>query len=122
VTGVLNPTALGLIGFCIAAEIGREVCFKRAAEASEASETYAAMVARQPVLWLGLAFWAVEIVAWVMVLQTTRLSLAYPLMTLTYAGMPLAGRLLLKERLGRGQMLGAGLVALGVVCVGMSGL
>ena len=121
-TGALTPAALGLVGFCIVAEIGRELCFKRAADASGASETYAAMVARQPVLWLGLVFWAVEIVAWVVVLQTTRLSLAYPLMTLTYAGVPLAGHLLHKERLGRAQMFGAGLVALGVVCVGISGL
>ncbi len=111
-----------LLAFCIATEIGRELSFKAASDGAVNKPSYLVALATQPVLWLGIVFWFVEMVAWILVLERTPLSLAFPIMTLTYAGVPIAGAMVLKERLNRLQIAGAALVALGVTCVGMSGL
>ena len=118
----LSLSILALLGFCIVTEIARELSFKRASTGAQASTSYVLGLAKQPLLWLGIAFWAVEVVAWILVLEHAPLSLAYPIMTLTYAGIPLAGALALRERLSRTQMLGAVLVAAGVGCVSLAGL
>jgi drug/metabolite transporter (DMT)-like permease len=62
------------------------------------------------------------VVVWIFVLQRAPLSLAYPVMTLTYVGIPLGGMLFLRERPSRRQMTGAALIAVGVTCVSLSGL
>lgn len=118
----LSAASAGLLAFCIVTEIGRELSFKAASDGAEGQPAYLVALAAQPVLWLGIAFWFVEMVAWVVVLESTPLGLAFPIMTLTYAGVPLAGTLILKERLTPLQIAGAALVAAGVTCVGLSGL
>jgi undecaprenyl phosphate-alpha-L-ara4N flippase subunit ArnE len=122
VSPALTSTGLGLLAFCIVTEIGRELCFKAASDGADGKPAYLAALATQPLLWAGIVFWFVEMVAWVVVLETTPLGLAFPIMTLTYAGVPLAGTLILKERLTPVQIAGAALVAAGVTCVGLSGL
>ena len=121
-SAALPPTSLGLLAFCIVTEIGRELCFKAASDGADGQPAYVAALALQPTLWAGIVFWFVEMVAWVLVLETTPLGLAFPTMTLTYVGVPLAGTLILKERLTPIQIAGAALVAAGVTCVGLSGL
>ena len=121
-SSALTASSAGLLAFCIVTEIGRELSFKAASDGAEGQPAYLVALALQPVLWLGIVFWFVEMVAWVLVLETTPLSLAFPIMTLTYAGVPLAGTLILKERLTPIQIAGAALVAAGVTCVGLSGL
>jgi undecaprenyl phosphate-alpha-L-ara4N flippase subunit ArnE len=118
---LLAPAALGLLAFCIAAETIQQVSFKSASNIHGRSQRSGPAIARQPLVWLGAAIWVVESIAWVRVLQRTPLSLAFPVMTLSYAIVPLAGVLLLQERMTPRQILGASLIFLGVVCVGMSG-
>jgi drug/metabolite transporter (DMT)-like permease len=113
--------SLPLLAFCIVAEIGRELCFKAGANATHDQQSFARSLAASPILWVGIVLWAVEVIAWVIVLERAPLGLAYPVMTLTYAGVPLAGVLFLRERLQPAQMAGAALVALGVTCVALSG-
>jgi undecaprenyl phosphate-alpha-L-ara4N flippase subunit ArnE len=122
VSPVLTASSAGLLAFCIVTEIGRELSFKAASDRADGKPAYLAALAMQPMLWAGIVFWFVEMVAWVLVLETTPLGLAFPIMTLTYAGVPLAGTLILKERLTPVQIAGAALVAAGVTCVGLSGL
>lgn len=121
-SSALTFASAGLLAFCIVTEIGRELSFKAASDGAEGRRAYIAALALQPVLWLGIIFWFVEMIAWLLVLETTPLSLAFPIMTLTYAGVPLAGTLILKEQLSSIQIAGAALVAAGVTCVGLSGL
>lgn len=118
----VTPAAIGLLGFCIVAEIARELCFKSAADGAQDAPNYALGLAMRPLLWLGLAFWISEAISLVLVLETVPLSVAYPITNLPYAGIPIAGALLFRERLTRGQIAGAALIAVGVVCVGVSGL
>ncbi|TCS04315.1 EamA family transporter [Caulobacter sp. BK020] len=118
----LTATSAGLLAFCIVTEIGRELSFKVASDGADGRADYLVALAVQPMLWAGIVFWFVEMVAWVLVLESTPLGLAFPIMTLTYAGVPLAGTLILNERLTPIQIAGAVLVAGGVTCVGLSGL
>ena len=118
----LSLSIVALLGFCVLAEIARELSFKRASLGAQNRASYPAALATQPLLWLGIAFWAVEVVAWIVVLEHTELSIAYPIMSLTYAGVPLGGAIFLRERLTASQIAGAVLVALGVVIVSLSGL
>ena len=118
---VVGPV-LALLAFCIVTETARDLSFKRAALGAQGGSTYALGLAQQPTLWVGIAFWAVEVVAWIIVLQHAHLSIAYPIMTLTYTTIPLASALLLKERLTRSQTIGVVLVGLGVLFVAASGL
>ena len=119
---IFNPVTLGLLAYCTGAEIARELCFKSAADGAQSATHYAVGLALNPLLWLGLALWTSEAVALVLALERAPLSVIYPITNLPYAGIPIAGALLFRERLSRGQMTGAALIAVGVVCVGASGL
>lgn len=117
----LSTIAIALLTGCIVLEVLRELAFKVAAAAHEGAASYYGALARSPILWLGVLFWAVEMTGWVMVLQRAPLTIAFPIMTLTYAAIPVACRLWLGERLTGRQAMGASLVAAGVLCVGLSG-
>ena len=119
---VLTSAALALLAFCVVTEITRELCFKAAANRAQDGSNYALDLARQPILWVGLAFWISETIALVRTLEIAPLSVAYPITTLPYAGIPIAGALVFRERLTRGQIAGAVLIGLGVILVGASGL
>lgn len=107
---------LGVILFCILAETGRELCFKHGATGT-LLETL-----RKPVIWLGIAFWAVELIMWTRVLEGVALSVAFPLMALSYATIAFAGAVIFKETINFRHALGIILVTFGVVCVGATGL
>lgn len=113
---------LPLIAVCVIAEIGRELCFKSGATRAGARDGGIVAIASQPAIWLGIVLWAAELCLWLAVLQRADLAFAYPVMAATYAGVPLAGVVALGERLSRWQVVGAAFVAVGVVCVGASGL
>ena len=121
-SALLTPPALALLGFCILAETIQQLSFKRGADRAADAPRFLAGVAAQPLIWAGAAIWAVESVAWVLVLRTTPLSLAYPVMTLSYAAIPLASVLVLKERMSRRQIAGIVLIFVGVASVAASGL
>jgi undecaprenyl phosphate-alpha-L-ara4N flippase subunit ArnE len=116
----MNATNLLVLAFCVATEIGRELCFKVATNAASQDNTVRDL-ALSPVLWCGIALWAVEMLAWIRVLQSIPLGIAFPIMTLTFVGVPVACHVLLNERLNRSQWAGALLVFVGVVIVGFSG-
>lgn len=118
----LIPAALGLLAFCVIAETVQQLAFKAGTNRAGASDSVVRGVALQPLIWLGVGLWVVESIAWVLVLQRAPLSLAYPIMTASYATVPLGGLILLRERMSGRQRLGAGLIFAGVLCVGLSGL
>ncbi len=113
----LTWASLGLIAFCIVTETAREVCFKMAASSSEGLT-----VLRQPVTWAGIGFWLVEILAWSKVLASLSLSIAFPVMALSYVTIALAGAWIFKENITLKHAVGVGLVTAGVICVGATGL
>ena len=118
--GGLTAWSLALLGFCVIAEIARELNFK-AASTQAVPERYILSLASQPLLWAGIGLWVLEVAAWLLVLEHTALAVAFPITTLTYAGTPFAAAVVLNEPLSRRQKLGAGLVAAGVFCIALSG-
>lgn len=122
----MNPFDLFvLIPFCILAETGSVLCFKHGVNQDEqnpADVGFIAMILTKPLLWLGIALWGIELVAWIVVLEHTPLSLAYPLMSLIYVAVPLAGKWFLKETLPPRHWLATVLIAAGVALVGSTGV
>ncbi|MFT4184709.1 MAG: EamA family transporter [Rhizobium sp.] len=116
-SGSLTLPMLGLILFCVLAETAREVCFKQAAQQGGLHRALA-----RPVTWLGILFWAVELLAWTAVLERVPLSLAFPLMALSYVVIVLAGAAIFKENINLRHATGVFLVTAGVACVGVTGL
>lgn len=116
-SGTLTLPMLALIGFCILAEMAREVCFKQAAHASSLRR---ALV--KPATWVGIAFWAVELFAWMMVLERVPLSIAFPMMALSYVVIVVAGACFFKEHVNLRHAAGVLLITAGVTCVGATGL
>lgn len=114
---VLNFTTVALIGFCVATETAREVCFKQSARCHDGL-----VVFLNPVTAVGILFWFVELLAWSCVLESAPLSLAFPLMASSYVAIALAGVVIFKETINLRHALGIALVCAGVVCVGMTGL
>ena len=64
----LTPWIFGLILFCVLAEVGTQLNFKAASEAARPESPVFSLFV-QPLLWVGVALWAVEVVAWLLVLQ-----------------------------------------------------
>jgi undecaprenyl phosphate-alpha-L-ara4N flippase subunit ArnE len=116
-SGSLTLPMLGLILFCVLAETAREVCFKWSA-----SQNALLSVLTKPVTWLGIFFWAVELLAWTAVLEHVPLSIAFPLMALSYVVIVFAGALIFKENINLRHATGVFLVTAGVACVGVTGL
>jgi undecaprenyl phosphate-alpha-L-ara4N flippase subunit ArnE len=113
-----------LIMFCIVTEIAREICFKIGVDRHEANPSGRNVVLRvilSPWIIAGLVLWAVEIVAWIVVLQTTPLHLAFPIMSLIYVGLPIASQWILNERMTQKHWAGAALICAGVAVIGVMG-
>ncbi|MDC7693657.1 permease [Asticcacaulis sp. DXS10W] len=105
--------ALLLLGLCIVAETALELCYKRAADATDG--VVAALL--HPLTWLGLGLWAVQAIAWILVLRGLPLAVAYPVNCLTYVTVPLASLVVLKEKLTARQVGACVLIASGVALV-----
>ena len=113
----MSSNMFALIVFCIIAEAAREVCFKQAADASTLIQ-----ISKKPIVWLGIIFWAVELVVWTNVLEHVPLSIAFPIMSLSYVAILCVGAIVFKERINKRHAIGAMLVTAGVACVGATGL
>ena len=114
-----------LIPFCILAETASVLCFKRGVNEDEANPLdvgFIMMVLTKPILWLGIILWAAELAAWITVLEHTPLSIAYPIMSLIYCTVPLAGKWFLGELLPSRQWMATAMIAAGVALVGSTGI
>jgi len=121
----MSASSFALLLFCIVTEMARELCFKRGVDSDEAKEHdtgFVRMVLTTPMLWLGISFWVVEMIAWIIVLGQVKLNIAFPIMSVVYCGVPIASRWLLGESMNRRQWLGAGMITFGVAMVGWSGV
>lgn len=113
----INLSMLALIVFCIITEAIYQLCFKQAANDSTLLQTLI-----KPILWLGILFWAIELVAWTNVLEHVPLSVAFPLMSFTYVTTLIASAFIFNEQVNKRHAIGALLIAAGVACVGVTGI
>lgn len=116
--------AILIIAGCIVLEVARELCFKVSAEPLAAaidSRSWSDALGNGQ-MWLGIFFWAAEVLLWIVALRFVPLGVAFPLMALSYALTPLASRQWLGERLSKRQLLGISLIVAGVASVGAGGI
>lgn len=70
-----------------------------------------------PLLWAGIGAYAVELGLWLAVLANAPLSFVFPLASLSYVGVLVASRVILKETVSMRRWAGALLITLGVTLV-----
>ncbi len=70
-----------------------------------------------PLVFFGLAFYALGAVFWLLVLSKLDLSLAYPMLALTYVLIPLAAQFVLGEQVPALRWFGIAIIFAGVAVV-----
>ena len=90
-------------------------------EANPIDVGFIKMILTKPLLWLGIFLWGAELITWIVVLEHTPLSIAFPLMSLIYCTVPLAGKWVLGEKLPPRQWAATALIGIGVALVGSTG-
>lgn len=76
--------------------------------------------AREPRLWLGLFLFGVSAVFWLVVLSRVPLSVAYPIVGVSYILIVLLGRFVLHETVPAMRWIGVFVVAAGIAIIGLS--
>jgi drug/metabolite transporter (DMT)-like permease len=74
-------------------------------------------IASNPVVWGGLALFAIAAAVWLFVLSRASLSFAYPFAALTYLIIVLVDRFILHETIPPARWAGVGLIMAGIVLV-----
>jgi multidrug transporter EmrE-like cation transporter len=74
-----------------------------------------------PLVFLGFAFYGLSSVFWLLVLSKLDLSLAYPMLALTYVLIPLAAQFILGEQVPTLRWFGVGVIFFGVTIVSRTG-
>ncbi len=106
----------------IALDTVGQLAFKAVASDSRAGEGIARWryMASRPILWLGIACYAFEFLAWTAFLSLVPLGRGVLLGSINIVAILLAGRVIFHERLTPMRVAGVGLVGLGVAVVGLS--
>ena len=76
--------------------------------------------AREPKLWLGLAIFGVSAVFWLVVLSRVALTVAYPLVGLSYVVVVAIGRFYFHEHVPPLRWAGVSVIAAGIALIGLS--
>ncbi len=74
-------------------------------------------IASTPVVWLGLASYAIGAVLWMVVLSRLDLGYAYPLLAISYILIPLLAHFLLGETIPPLRWVGIAVIFVGVIIV-----
>ncbi|HEY2344356.1 MAG TPA: EamA family transporter [Xanthomonadaceae bacterium] len=77
-------------------------------------------MALRPLLWIGIACFAMELLAWTAFLSLVPLGRGVLLGSINIVGILLAGRVVFGERLTPMRVAGVGLITVGVAVVGLS--
>ena len=73
-----------------------------------------------PLLWVGLVMFGVSAAFWLVVLSRVPLSIAYPLVGMSYVLVVLIAKLVLHESVPALRWVGVAIVALGIAVIGAS--
>lgn len=104
----------------VTCDVAGQVCFKLGvghADGSSAAASLVHKVLHSPWIALGIGVYALEFVLWFAALSRTRLSVAFPFTALGYAGVVLASRYILGERISLRRWIGVGTIVVGVALV-----
>ena len=79
-----------------------------------------AKAAKEPRLWAGLALFGISALFWLVVLSRVNLSVAYPLVGVSYILVVAIGRFVLNEEVPPLRWVGVTIIALGIATIGLS--
>ena len=88
-------------------------------QVTEAGQTVL-RAAKEPKLWLGLALFGISSMFWLVVLSRVDLSLAYPMVGLSYVVIVMFAAFLLHENVPPLRWVGVVVIAIGIALVGLS--
>lgn len=114
---------LAILALTIALEVSGQLCFKvglGGVSSAQSAQPVWLKVATTPLIWAGVAAYAIELAAWLFILSRLPLSVAFPAGSLSYCGIALASRFVLNEPVSRQRWIGTVLVAIGVAIVSMT--
>jgi undecaprenyl phosphate-alpha-L-ara4N flippase subunit ArnE len=109
-----------LLAVVVAANVGGQLLFKVSADAISADNDPVAIALKlssTPAMWGALVLYGVTIVAWVWVLRTIPLSIAYSAVALVFVLVPLLASAVFGEKLSAQFLVGSALIAGGVLIV-----
>jgi multidrug transporter EmrE-like cation transporter len=76
--------------------------------------------AKEPRLWAGLALFGISAMFWLVVLSRVNLSVAYPLVGVSYILVVAIGRFVLDEYVPPLRWVGVSIIAIGIAMIGIS--
>lgn len=117
----MSLTLLLLFGSVVCDVIG-QVCFKLGVGSADHSRDSSARallgrLVGSPWIALGIAVYVAEFLLWFAALSRAPLSFAFPVAALSYVGVVLASRLVLRERVSLRRWLGTAAIVIGVALV-----
>jgi multidrug transporter EmrE-like cation transporter len=112
------------VSFAVAGQVTLKSAMNRigrigSAQVSEAGDTLL-RAAKEPLLWVGLIFFGISALFWLVVLSRVPLSVAYPIVGISYILIVLFARIFLNEHVPTVRWLGVIVVALGIAIIGIS--
>ncbi|MGI8773631.1 MAG: EamA family transporter [Actinomycetota bacterium] len=112
------------VGFATAGQVTLKHAMTRIgrigqSEFAAASDTLVRM-AKEPALWIGLTLFGISALFWLVVLSQVPLSVAYPVVGLSYVIIVAFSRVVLHEHVPLLRWIGVVVVALGIALVGVS--
>ena len=119
----METTGYSIIAGAVLLEVMAQLAFKRGAlgvaggEADHDAIAYFRWLAASPWMHLGIALYGVELLLWIAALVLLPLSVAFPLIGISYCGTAIGGHFWLGEALSRRAVAGIVLVAAGAALV-----
>jgi drug/metabolite transporter (DMT)-like permease len=118
------PLMFALLMATVVCDVCGQVCFKlgvghddSAVQSRTGASGFVLDLVGSPWVVAGLLIYVVEFIVWFAALSLTPLSVAFPFMALSYCGVVIASRWILKERVSLRRWLGTIAVAAGVALV-----
>lgn len=111
---ILTSVSLGVAGQLVL-KMGIIRAGNLEAALAQSAWRFAAAILGSPLIVLGLAFYGISSVFWLLVLSRVELSLAYPMLALGYVGILIVSAVFLHEEVTTLRWLGTALIVIGVV-------
>ncbi len=110
-----------LVGFYLVVDTGTQIAFEATSRAIgdlPLGALFLQAVATTPAAWVAALLYFATYAAWILILKFSSLGKAFPLTTLSYVTVPLAGWLIFNQGVGLVPAIGIGLILAGVWLIG----
>lgn len=111
----MKPAIIAALLLCVLGISSGQILFKQAAMFGSTKQGLIDAWVLSPWIWIAGAVYCIATVLWIYVLRFAPLSVAYPFMALAFVIVPIGSRVAFGDHLGSTQILGAFVIAGGVV-------